>query len=166
MKVLLLSVALTLGLSTLVPSGARADSGHEAPAELDASRAAPGERELLARLVAPCCWNQTLDIHGGAVPDQLRAEIRDRLHAGEAPSAIEADFVRRYGARVQAHSSSVSLGSVSLLVIAVGLVTAGGLLLVVRRWRRASDSAGGAAVAPSAPDAWDERVDAELRALD
>jgi cytochrome c-type biogenesis protein CcmH len=171
MKVALPSIllVLALGLSSVAPFMARADPSHDGPAELDASRAAPGERELLARLVAPCCWNQTLDIHGGTTPDQLRAEIRERLHRGEAPATIEADFVRRYGARVQAHSSSLSLGSASLLVIAVGLVAATGLALVVRRWRRASDTAGAAGAVrttPAGPDAWDDRVDAELRALD
>ncbi len=143
-----------------------ADVGHDGAAALDATQAAPGEQELFGRLVAPCCWNQTLDIHGGAVPDQLRAEIRRRLHAGEAPAAIEADFVARYGERVKAQSSSTLLGSAGLLVIGLGLLAGVGVVLAVRRWLRASQRTLPTASAASKPDAWDARLDDELRALD
>jgi cytochrome c-type biogenesis protein CcmH len=148
------------------PAGAD-DHEHDTKATYDATHAAPGERELLGRLVAPCCWNQTLDIHGGAVPDRLRAEIRARLHAGEPAEAIEADFVKRYGPEVKAHSNSSGLAWTSIAVVGLALLAAVFLVVTVRRWLRSGRRV--AAQMPATkepPDAWDARIDDELRALD
>ncbi len=146
-----------------------ADDDHnpDTRAEYDATHAAPGERELFGRLVAPCCWNQTLDIHGGAAPDRLRAEIRSRLHAGESSEAIEADFVKRYGPQVRAESSSRGLAWTSVAVLALAMIAALFLIATIRRWLRSGRAAAGPAVAvKEQPDAWDARIDDELRALD
>lgn len=140
---------------------------HDGQAEYDATHAAPGERELLGRLVAPCCWNQTLDIHGGAAPDRLRAEIRSRLHAGESADSIEADFVKRYGPQVRAQSSSRGLAWTSVAVVGIALAAALFLIATVRRWLRSGRATALATVTPKEkPDAWDARIDDELRALD
>jgi cytochrome c-type biogenesis protein CcmH len=163
-------VALLFGafLVCAMPAAAIADDHeHDAKATYDATHAAPGERELLGRLVAPCCWNQTLDIHGGAAPDRLRAEIRARLHAGESAEAIEADFVKRYGPEVKAHSNSSGLAWTSIAVVGLAFVAALFLIATVRRWLRSGRrSAVPAPVAKDQPDAWDARIDDELRALD
>lgn len=136
---------------------------------------APGEKKLLSRLVAPCCWNQTLDIHGGAAPDQLRAEIRRRLRAGEAPEQIERDMVARYGERVLAVPPGSPIGTIALLLVGAAIAAGGGVFMVLRRWRRAGEAAeggaagakkGGAAAGSEARDAYDEKLDEELRALD
>ena len=163
-------IALGLSLAVSVPGAASAED--HTTAHLDSLQAAPGEKELLGRLVAPCCWNQTLDIHGGAAPDALRAEIRERLKLGESPSAIEADMVARYGERVRAQSSSAALGAASLVLIALTLVVGLGVGLRVRRWLRTS-ARNAARVQPVATeggapllDPLDARLDDELRALD
>lgn len=150
---------------------AAADDNHApgAPVVIDESQAAPGERELLGRLVAPCCWNQTLDVHGGATPDQLRAEIRRRLLSGESPASIEADFVARYGERVRASSDSSSLGSAGFVVVGLAMLAGVALIYAVRRWLRTARAAKAAAApAPAAEerDALDAQLDDELRAMD
>ncbi len=43
-------------------------------------------------LLAPCCWNQTLDIHESPLATELRSEIRRRVDEGEAAQAIEDDL--------------------------------------------------------------------------
>lgn len=58
--------------------------------------------ELEQRLIAPCCWQQTLDVHESELSTALRIEIRERLDGGETPAAIEDDFAARYGERVRA----------------------------------------------------------------
>lgn len=156
--------------ATPVSAGATgpADHDHQEKADHDATHAAPGEPELLGRLVAPCCWNQTLDIHGGAAPDKLRAEIRARLHAGEPAEAIEADFVKRYGPEVKAHSNSSGLAWTSIAVVGLALLAALFLVATARRWLRSGRRAAAAAapITKEQPDAWDARIDDELRALD
>jgi cytochrome c-type biogenesis protein CcmH len=162
-----LRVALVIG-ALLSAAPAAALEAERAPAAA-VDDPPPGERELLGRLVAPCCWTQTLDVHAGGAPDELRAEIRQRLRAGESPASIEADFVARYGERVRASGSSSSLGSISLGVIGLSLVSAIALVLAIRRWARASSrpvSQHLLAVAGAAPDALDARIDDELRDLE
>jgi cytochrome c-type biogenesis protein CcmH len=160
---LALSVGATASLSTDVFAQGSAPAAPAVPSE-----PAPGERELLKRLVAPCCWNQTLDSHQGAAPDGFRAEIRSRLYAGETPAQIEADYVARYGERVRAASGSSAMGWAAVIAGVVVIGAGAALLRTVLRWGKKSptlpENAKGKDAA--APDALDERLDAELRAMD
>lgn len=133
------------------------DSQHNHPA--------PGERALIGRLVAPCCWQQTLDVHAGPVADALRAEVRTRLWAGETTQEIEADLVTRYGSRVRGVPDGNPVVGVSLGLMAFSCFAAMGLFMVMYRWRRAAKNA--SIPQPSVPvrDAYDERIDDELRAM-
>jgi cytochrome c-type biogenesis protein CcmH len=117
-------------------------------------------------LLAPCCYQQTLDVHQSPEADALRGEVRTRLGQGETPDQIEDDFATRYGERVRAvprghdrrHYVVIGTG-VALLVVALALVRA------LRRWR-----AKPAAPPPKAPDIafdpYDARLDEELADLD
>ncbi len=136
---------------------------------------APGEAALLGRLVAPCCWTQTLDVHGGAAPDRFRAEIHARLLAGETPRSIEDDFVARFGKAVLAEPRDSPLPLVALGLAGVAVLAGAWAAMSLRRWVRrgrrdegASPTAAlpGPAVASGAGDAWDERLDDELRAME
>ncbi|WP_170319812.1 cytochrome c-type biogenesis protein [Polyangium spumosum] len=126
---------------------------------------APGERALVGRLVAPCCWQQTLDVHAGPMADALRAEVRRRLWAGEAAEVIEADFTARYGPRVRAVPDGNPIVGVALGLVVLSFFAAGGLFVVVRRWRRAAGTGASAPPSEAARDAYDERLDDELRAM-
>lgn len=126
---------------------------------------APGEAALQGRLIAPCCWNQTLDIHESEVATELRAEIHARLSRGEKATVIEDDLARRFGERIRAvppgrdvrGDLSIGLGIAALLV--------GGLLVtMVRGWiRRAPKEE---PPPPAAPTEEDARLDDELRAME
>ena len=58
--------------------------------DLSAGPPAPGERALEGRLLAPCCYQGTLDVHESESAAALRMRIRGRLHAGETVEAVEA----------------------------------------------------------------------------
>jgi cytochrome c-type biogenesis protein CcmH/NrfF len=58
--------------------------------------------ELEKRLMAPCCWRETLDTHESPTASDLRREIRTRVANGEPLSAIEADLLRRHGPGLRA----------------------------------------------------------------
>ncbi len=98
-------------------------------------------------------------------------QIHDRLVRGEAPGTIEADFVARYGPQIRADAEHSPLRWISLGLVVTALAAALGLALVLRRWTRRPP---GAPVPKTAPprtstldrDAWDERLDDELRAMD
>lgn len=159
MRVLLVVLVFALA------SGAGACRSSE---DLD-SRAADVER----RLIAPCCWRQSLRDHESDSAAALRAEIRARLARGERASEIESVMVARYGERIRA----LPQGRDPTWQIAVGAGLAGGLGLVViarrvRRRRGPREVGGDGRDGPDAPqvghddEALSDRLDDELAALD
>ncbi|WP_437728941.1 cytochrome c-type biogenesis protein [Sorangium sp. So ce861] len=163
------AAALAAAIAGVALSGtAEPATPSEAATELVDSAPAPGEKALAARLLAPCCWNQTLDVHESAVTSELRREIRARLRRGETADAIEQDLVARYGERLRAAPSSGVLGKVALALMLGIAVTFLGVFALLRSWRRgaAQPAPPRGAVAAPVRDEYDERLDDELRARD
>jgi cytochrome c-type biogenesis protein CcmH len=126
-------------------------------------------RELEGRLLAPCCWVQTLDIHESELATGLRQEIRQRLQQGESSEAIEEDLAARHGERILAVPRGKDPRNAVPALLGVGMVaTLAGLLLMLRRWQRASWQAPTVSTtrAPAGRDEYDERLDEELVVLD
>jgi cytochrome c-type biogenesis protein CcmH len=167
-SVLAFSVLLALPLFATAPR-ALADTHHELPQDGISFDHVPGAAALEGKIIAPCCWNQTIDIHGSEVSTQLRVEIRNRLKAGETTEAIEASLVQRYGQKVIAVPQGSQLGTTGVM-LAIAMGAAGVFAFsLLRRWRDR--------VAPPPPKregeepaaatpALDRRLDAELAALD
>ncbi|WP_437741321.1 cytochrome c-type biogenesis protein CcmH [Sorangium sp. So ce1504] len=136
----------------------------QAASELVDSTPAPGERALAARLLAPCCWDQTLDVHESELARDLRREIHARLRRGEVADAIEQDLVARYGERLRAAPSSGTLGQVALGLMLGIAVTFLGIFALLRSWRsNAAQAAPSGGTVTAARDEYDERLDDELR---
>jgi cytochrome c-type biogenesis protein CcmH len=149
-----------------MPTPAHADPNPPQATVALLSERIPGAERLEGRLLAPCCWNQTLDTHGSEIAYSLRREIRTRLKGGESPDKVEADLIARYGTRLRAVPDRVPLDTVALFGW-VGLgVTGLGLAALLLRWRRRRALPAGAEAASPARDAFDDRLDAELRRLD
>jgi cytochrome c-type biogenesis protein CcmH len=129
----------------------------------------PGAKALEGRILAPCCWNQTVDIHGSEVSNAIRREIRTRLRAGESAETIQASFVERYGPKILAMQADSPLANIAITVlIVIGAAGVAGFFML-RRWRAASGPAksGKKGETDATTDArLDARLDAELRALD
>lgn len=124
---------------------------------------APGETALGARLIAPCCWTQTLDVHESELATALRLEIRGRLLAGEAADAIEDDLAKRYGERIRAVPKGRDPRGTGAIAIGVGALLAALMLVrMVRGWTRSRP----VEVASCRSAEEDARIDEELRALD
>jgi cytochrome c-type biogenesis protein CcmH len=125
-----------------------------------------GASWLEARLRAPCCWTQTLDVHGSEIATELRREIRARLSAGETREAILDDMVRRHGDRILAVPRGSAVGGVALGLLGVVAAGGAGLGLLLVRWRRRSAGAPERAASAGQPrDALDDRIDRELEEL-
>ena len=145
-------------------------------ASADASVTTPHSSEsarwLEGRLFAPCCWNQTLDIHDSPLARELRTEISSRLERGEPAMAVEDDMAARFGERIRAvprgrdpRMSIVAFVAISMLLSALGLVW------VAPRWvAKKPDAVNSPAlgISPSGDgaDPYGAQLDAELRALD
>lgn len=129
--------------------------------------AGEGARALEGRLLAPCCWIQTLDVHESELATALRAEIAERLRRGEASEAIEDDLAARFGERIRA----VPRGEDPRSFVAAGafagmLVALVGLLALLRSWVRRGAVTQPAAEGAPPRDEYDERLDDELARLD
>ena len=118
-------------------------------------------RELEGRLVAPCCWTQTLDIHDSPIAAQLRAEIGQRLRSGEAETQIEDDLSVRFGPRIRAVPRGRDPRQLIPYLIAAAMLCAMiSLIFAARRWL------GPHQPAPAARDVdrrYESALDAELR---
>jgi cytochrome c-type biogenesis protein CcmH len=166
-----------LVLGAVIAAPALASTDQEAPPHNPADYAeelqgyVPGAAVLEGKILAPCCWNQTIDIHGSEPSMALRREIRKRLRAGESEEAITASLVDRYGAKILAVPPGSPLKGVAA-VMALGMGGAGLLAFgMLKRWRRRSASHGDEAKKPKPEDQSEERtldarLDAELKALD
>src|SRR4030095_12226687 len=96
----------------------------------------PGAAALEGKIRAPCCWNQTIAIHGSESASELRREIRTRWKAGESADGIEASLVARYGPKILAVPPGSPLKNVAA-VLAVAMIGAGVLgFRMLRRWRK------------------------------
>lgn len=131
-----------------------------------------GELALEQRLVAPCCWVQTLDVHDSPVAKDLRAEIHRRLLAGEPAQKIEADLVVRYGERIRAMPPGNPLAKTAAVVLGAVALAALLLVLLVKRWvkrdrtAQAADAPANDATDAAARDEYDDRLDDQLRKMD
>ncbi len=127
----------------------------------------PGASAIEGRLMAPCCWTQTIDIHDSEIALSMRHEIRRRLRNGESADAIQASFVERYGPKIVAVQPNSQLKNVfiGLSVVMGGAGIAAALML--GRWRKQTANARAADSKRSEPrDQWDDKLDAELHELD
>ena len=59
-------------------------------------------RALEAKLMAPCCFTQTIDQHESDIARQMRAEVSGWLAQGLSDQQILDIYVERYGARILA----------------------------------------------------------------
>lgn len=90
-------------------------------------------KALEQRLLAPCCWTQTLDVHESPLVTEMRLEIRDRLTAGETPLAIEDTFAQQHGERVRAMPRGQNPMTTYVQWIGAALLLALALLIVLAR---------------------------------
>jgi len=123
-------------------------------------------RDLERRILAPCCFRQTLEDHDSDIAHKLRAEIERRTAVGESSDVIEDDLVRRYGEDVRAMPRG--LDPRALLGIAVAVVLGLGAL-VIRRFVRARPTVEARATSPAGDDRdleYQERLDDELDLVD
>ena len=91
-------------------------------------------RAVMAELRCLTCQNQSIADSNAGQAQAMRAEVRERIAAGDEPEAVRAFFVERYGDWVSfvppAREDTALLWAAPLLFLAVGLA------LVWRRFRR------------------------------
>jgi cytochrome c-type biogenesis protein CcmH len=141
---------------------ATALSGAAADLERDA-------REIESMLIAPCCFSQQVSVHQSPAADEVRADVRVRLAAGQTRREILDAYVARYGKRILAEPPAEGFDLTLYLVPIFTLLLSGAALgFVVRRFARRKPQRTGTAdaTAPPADVDAETRLDDELRDLD
>ena len=117
------SIAVFVGLA----AGLFAQSGSDVQRRIEA---------LENKLVAPCCWAETIANHRSEVALQMKADIARFVAEGQSDRQILDYYKRQYGERILVEPEGARwwvMNVVPLSMLGVGLVVVG---LVVRRWLR------------------------------
>lgn len=118
-------------------------------------------RELERRILAPCCYRQSLEDHESPIATAIREEIAHRIALGEAPAYIEEALVRRYGEDVRAAPPARWVA-----VLCVAAAAAAGMMLVLQIARRRSTQVSRSSPASDGDDPYADQLDDELAAVD
>ena len=138
------------------------------------------EKQVFGQLRCMCgtCPRELLSSCACDTADQTRTRLRMRLARGETPESIIDDYVKENGTASLAIPPNSGVMKSIYVVPIVALVGGGvGLAVILRRWRGGGgDGSGGgdggkktdAPVAGESKkrDAYDDRIDAELKDLD
>lgn len=92
----------------------------------------PRLEKLFTQFTAPCCWRENLLTHHSPAADEMRAEILQKIAAGQTDDQIKASFIARYTIRILAEPEGVRalwLSSIPILASAIGI---GVVALVIR----------------------------------
>ena len=138
-------------------------------APLHATELEQDARALEAMLIAPCCFSQQVSVHQSPAATDVRQDIRRRLAAGQSRRQILDAYVAQYGPRVLSEPPAQGSGRLLYLVPPLAFViTAGWIMVLVRRLTRSRPGDAGRPRVATSPD--DERyragLDEQLRDLD
>lgn len=109
-------------------------------AVLATAQTSPRERALQEKLVAACCWSESISFHRSETAAEMRAELKTMIDSGLSDEVILQRFQEKYSSRVLVEPQ----GGKSLLIYAVPavltIICAIGLAWLVRRWVRTAQS--------------------------
>jgi cytochrome c-type biogenesis protein CcmH len=118
-------------------------------------------RELETMLIAPCCFSQQVSVHNSPAADEVKRDLRKRLAAGQTREEILGAYVAQYGKRILAEPPAEGIARGLYLIPPLTLLlTAGLVVLVVRRFTGGGGSRTAAPVPTAAPA--DQRLGAQL----
>lgn len=124
-------------------------------------------RRLEAKLIAPCCWSQQVSVHQSPAATEIKKDLRVRLARGETEDQILQDYVVQFGEQILAEPPARGFTRFLYVLPPVFLIGGGALVVVlVRRFSRRSAAAPVDAPRPTEADAYQARLDDELRDLD
>ena len=131
-----------------------------------ASNERPTLEQLEKQVMCPTC-NQTLELSHAPVADRIRAFIVERIDAGDTSDEIKDKLVAQFGERILAAPPKSGFNLLAWVLPFVGLVVAGGVILIVlRRWRRARRQVVPDVASADIEPALEQRIDDELARLD
>lgn len=165
------TLAVVLALLPLPAFAQGTASQHAGTVEITNAK----ERGLFQQLRCMCgtCARELLSSCACGTADQTRERLRMRLARGESPESIIEDYTHEHGTESLAiPPNSGGMRAIYAVPLVAILGTGLGLASVLRKWRANSDKDAGdkgerpADKGDTKRDAYDDRIDAELRDLD
>ena len=137
-----------------------------APASAQAAAARASLPDIENEVMCVSC-EIPLNIAEGPQPDKERDLIRTLIAQGRSKQQIKAALVREYGQDVLALPDSGGFGFTAYAIpLALVALLAGGLFVLLPRWRRRSPAGIGEQDAPGLSDAESSRLDSDLARYD
>jgi len=133
------------------------------------------QAELEHSLVAPCCWNMTVDQHESPASHQVRDKISELIKAGKTQQEILDYFSSQpqYGERILATPSQKNLlGKLAYWLIPMAFVF--GIFVVTKtirsvtgnKTKKSSPSTGKKTQIPHEESKWEKQVEEDLEDFD
>jgi cytochrome c-type biogenesis protein CcmH len=92
-------------------------------------------RQLQDKLLAPCCYSESLAVHRSELAAKLRSDIRNAVAAGKSDREIIDGYVAQYGLRILREPEgerSTWLHVIPIVAVLLGMLC---VLLVLKRLR-------------------------------
>lgn len=98
------------------------------------------ERRLQEKLVATCCWNESIAFHRSETAAEMRAELKGLLDAGLTDDQILARFKEKYTARVLIEPQGGASVLIYMVPAALVILAGFGLAWLIRHWVRSAST--------------------------
>ena len=128
-------------------------------------------QRIAAKVMAPCCWAETANVHQSPAAAEVKAYIRSGLAKGWSEQKILDGLVARYGERILAEPRAKGFNLMAWILPVVAFLFAGwGLVAYLRKSRGIAGEEPAHRDEPKAesedPDSYAARVERELEELD
>ena len=92
--------------------------------------------EIAGKLMSPCCWTQTVDVHTSDISQEMQQEIRDLLRSGKKKDEIIAHYVSLYGTRILAIPPASGFNLAVFVLPSLFFILGGwSVFYVVKHWK-------------------------------
>jgi cytochrome c-type biogenesis protein CcmH len=101
---------------------------------VSAQEPSPRERALQEKLVAACCWSESIAHHSSGKAGEMRLELRRMLEAGKSDEEILAAFQAAYGKRVLMEPAGHARAVAYAIPAVAGVLGLALVVWILRRW--------------------------------
>lgn len=113
-------------------------------------------REVSMELRCPVCQGESIQESPAELAQEMKGVVREQLAAGKTPDEVKEYFVARYGEWILLRPKTTGVNALLYWLPPLVLVAGGAVvLLLARRWMRASRTAAPAATPLTSPDPTD-----------
>jgi cytochrome c-type biogenesis protein CcmH/NrfF len=95
---------------------------------------APLERALQEKIVAACCWNESIAVHRSETAAAMRAELKLMISQGLTEAQILGCFKTKYSSRVLIEPEGAASTVIYAIPVILTVAAGAALIWLIRRW--------------------------------